>query len=126
MSSLPHTDKIALSGSQAGMRFIAQMKLYNDQNLERLQAFIADSYADALLQDHSAQDRLAECVQMLAQLGRQKVHQVLASGKHQVSVVMLAEKVEGFFYVEVQVEEDYPHKISKFLHAPLEIVHEDE
>jgi beta-phosphoglucomutase-like phosphatase (HAD superfamily) len=126
MSSLPHTDKVALSGSQAGMRFIAQMKLYNDQNLERLQAFINDSYADTLLQERPTQDRVADCVEMLAQLGRQKVHQVLASGKHQVSVVMTTEKVGGFFYIEVQVEEDYPHKISKFLHAPLEVVHTDE
>lgn len=117
-------DQKALSGSQAGMRFIAQMKFYNDGNFERLRVFIQDSYAEALLTEQSAHARLNELRERHALLGRQKVKQVLAAGKHQVAVVLQAENVPHLYYAEVLVEEEYPHKILKFLHAPLEAVSE--
>lgn len=113
-------DQKALSESQAGMRFIAQMKFYNDGNFERLRVFIQDSYSDALLAEQSAHARLNDLRERHAQVGRQKVKQVLAAGKHQVAVVLQAENTPHLYYAEVLVEEDYPHRILKFLHAPLQ------
>ncbi len=124
MIPLDQADKRALSGSQAGMRFIAQMKIYNDGDFARLHQFIIESYSDTLLTEQAADERLQDWQEKLQSLGRHKVKQVLAAGKHQVSIVVSTEKSLDFYYVEVQVEEDYPHKILVFLHAPLEGVEE--
>lgn len=113
-------DQRALSGSQAGMRFIALMKLYNDGHLPRLQQFIQDSFAASLLTEQDAAAHTAEWAARRAAIGRHKVKQVLAAGKHQVAVVVSAEHSEAYYYVEIQVEEDYPHRITKCLHAPLQ------
>jgi hypothetical protein len=119
MSSPILEDKRALSGSQAGMRFIAQMKIYNDGDFDRLAQFISESYGDALLAQQPTETRLQEWRDKFTTLGRHKVKQVLAAGKHQVSIIVTTEHTPDFYYVEVQVEEDYPHKILTFLHAPL-------
>ena len=42
-------DIVTLRKSQAGMRFIAQMHIYNMDNLERLRTFIAESYHEDML-----------------------------------------------------------------------------
>jgi hypothetical protein len=113
-------DKRALSSSQAGMRFIALMKLYNDGHLTRLQQFIQDSFAAPLLDEQNADARAAEWSARRAALGRHKVKQALAVGKHQAAVVVSAEHTDALYYVEIEVEEDYPHRIVKCLHAPLQ------
>jgi hypothetical protein len=122
--SLPNADKLALSGSQAGMRFIAQMKFYNDANFERLRVFIEDSYMPELLAEHNTTVRLTMLQEQLKTMGRLRVKQVLAAGKHQVGVAVSAELTDELFFIEVQVEEDYPHRIMKFLHAPLRLIEE--
>lgn len=113
-------DKRALSGSQAGMRFIALMKLYNDGHLPRLQQFLQESMAEALLTAQPADAQAAEWAARRAAIGRHKVKQVLAVGKHQAAIVVSAEHTDDLYYVEIQVEEDYPHRITKCLHAPLQ------
>jgi hypothetical protein len=113
-------DKRALSGSQAGMRFIALMKLYNDGHPPRLQQFIQDSFAPALLDEQDAEARAMAWLARRAALGRHKVKQALAVGKHQAAVVVSAEHTDDLYYVEIEVEEDYPHRITKCLHAPLQ------
>lgn len=117
-------DKIALTGSQAGMRFIAQMKLYNDGDNQRLLTFLSESYSETLLAEQDVHARLAALAAQRASIGRQKVKQVLATGKHQVSIVTTAEHAAQLYYVEVQVQDEYPHKITRFLHAPMEIITE--
>jgi hypothetical protein len=108
-------DKLALRRSQAGMRFIAQMTIYNSENTERLRQFIADSYHDTLLQEADTETRLHDLQQTLQQVGKLRVKQVMATNEHQAIVVMQAQQAEGLFYCEVQVETDYPHKITRYL-----------
>lgn len=108
-------DKLALRKSHAGMRFIAQMHIYNMLEWERLETFIAESYHADMLQQASVSERLGALNMLYEKVGRLKVKQVVGTNEHHAIVVMEAESSEGFFYVEMKVEEDYPHKVTFFL-----------
>lgn len=112
-------DKLALRASQAGMRFIAQTHIYNQANWQRLHTFISDSYKAELLEQEDTDARLAIFQNLYEQVGRQKVKQVLATHEHHVIVVTETEREGAFYYVEVQVEDDYPHQITAFMQQPL-------
>lgn len=115
-------DKIALRKSQAGMRFIAQMTIYNTSNWERLDQFIKDSYHADILEEQSAESRLQVFKTTFEKIGRMRVKQVIATNEHHSVIAMETEKGGAFFYIEVRVEEDYPHKITFYLHQPLQPV----
>ncbi|MAU10490.1 MAG: hypothetical protein CL607_11755 [Anaerolineaceae bacterium] len=115
-------DVITLRKSQAGMRFIAQMHIYNMANSARLRTFITDSYQENLLAQTSADDRLDALLAQAADIGKVKVKQVLAANEYHVAVIMEAEKQPGYFYTEVKVEEDYPHKIIHYMFQPMQPV----
>lgn len=124
MTAPTDADKRALTTSQAGMRLIAMMKIYNDGNLPRLRAYIADNYEAATLLEIDADERTRAWGETYAALGRQKVKQVLAAGKHQVAIVLTAEHSPDYYYAEIEVGEEYPHRIVRFLHAPMAGVEE--
>ncbi len=66
-------DKLALTTNPAGMRLIAQMTLYNAGKWERLDRYIADSYAEPLLVAVSVSERLRAFTADYQVLGRLKV-----------------------------------------------------
>ena len=107
-------DKLALRISQAGMRFIAQMTIYNSGDFDRLRQYIEESYHPDLLAQESVEDRLAIFHEQHATIGKVRVTQVVATGKHHVVVVMEAEREEGYLVNEMAVEDDYPHRIVAF------------
>lgn len=113
-------DKSALVLSNAGMRLIALQTLYNRGDLDRLHTYIGDYYSDEALATQSAADRLAALQTLLAQAGKMRVYQVLATDKHRVVVLMQAQNADSLFMHELAVEDDYPHRITQFNHAPLE------
>ncbi len=115
-----HPDKLALQTSQAGMRLMAQLHLYNQHDQERLAQFVAESYHDTLIAQKNVDQRLTELHQQYEALGRLKIKQVLATSKHHVIVALNAEHDERYFYYELKVEDDYPHKIIFLLFAPLQ------
>lgn len=115
-----HPDKLALQTSQAGMRLMAQLHLYNQHDQERLAQFLAESYHDSLIAQQDVDSRLAELDRQYETLGRLKIKQVLATSKHHVIVALAAEHDEGYFYSELKVEDDYPHKVTFVMFAPLE------
>lgn len=112
-------DKVALRASQAGMRFIAQMTIYNSGNWERLQQFIADSYHAGQLAQQPVESRLQMFKTTFERVGRMKVKQVIATNEHHAIVALEVEKASDLFYLEIKVEEDYPHHIIAYMHAPL-------
>ena len=107
-------DKLALRISQAGMRFIAQMTIYNGGDFERLRVYIAENYHPELLAQRSVDERVAELREQYDWLGKVRVQQVIATGKNQVIVLLATQKVEGYFLNEMQVEEDYPHRVVEY------------
>ncbi len=113
-------DKTTLARSNAGMRLIAQTTFLNQKNTERLEAFIQQSYTDDALAEESAQARFAALQALAVQAGRLRLHQALALDKHRVIVVMRGEHADQFYYLEMTVEEDYPHKITAYQHQLME------
>jgi hypothetical protein len=107
-------DRLALRISQAGMRFIAQMTIFNSGNFERLRTFIAESYHPDLLEQKPATARLGDFRNDFAMMGKVRVRQVVGTGKHHVIVLLEAEHDEGFFLSELKVEGDYPHRIVEY------------
>lgn len=116
----PSPDQLALQQSQAGMRFIAQTTLYNRANFARLKQYIADSYHADQLEQQSVADRLANMQAMYDDIGRVRVKQLLAVNENHVILALSAEKTDNLFYTEVKVEDDYPHKITLYMHRTLQ------
>ena len=115
-------DKLALRKSQAGMRFIAQMTIYNSGDEERLKRFLRESYHEEALMASSPAQRLEHLRSMQAEIGRVRVKQVGAANEYHVVVILEAEKTPGtFYYLEMQVEEDYPHRITRYMQVPLQL-----
>lgn len=110
----PMDDRTQLARSNAGMRLVAQMTFFNKAEFDRLHGFISESYTEQALTDQPAADRLAVLQALSQTAGKLRVYQVLAIDKHKAVVLMQAQADESFQYVELAVEEDYPHKISQF------------
>src|SRR5687768_6807749 len=89
-------DKLVLRKSQAGMRFIAQMHIYNGGDWGRLDAFIRDSYHNDMLEAQNAVERIQILMNVYDKLGRVKVKQVVGTSEHQALVVIETEKTDSF------------------------------
>jgi hypothetical protein len=100
-----------LARSRAGMRLIAQMRLYNDAAFERLGQYIADYYAETVLGESSAAERLAALHYIYHTSGRLKVAQVVGAGEYQVIVALLAEQNADVYLANLAVDEEHPHKV---------------
>ena len=114
------SDRTALQQSQAGMRFIAQMTIYNSGDFRRLRTFIREGYHESALESESLAERLAVFRQMYAAIGRLRIRQVIATDKHHIVVMLEAEKSDVLFLNDLQVHPDYPHQILAYSHVPLE------
>jgi hypothetical protein len=114
-------DHRLLSQSQAGMRLIAQATIYNKADFDRLTAYIRENYAPAALEDGSADERLRFFRDTHTALGRLKVLHVVSAEKHHVVVVMEAERGDDYFVNDLEVEEDYPHRITYFDHYRVDV-----
>ena len=108
-------DKLTLRASQAGMRFIAQMTIYNSGDFEPLRTYVAESYHPQLLVEHSAEEWLGEFREWQQDAGKVKVQQVVGASKHQVVVLLASERADDFWLCDLTVEEDYPHRITQYL-----------
>lgn len=101
-----------LKQSNAGMRLIALLTLYNQGAFDRLRAYIADNYAPAALVEADAGTQAADWRERRTALGKLRVEQVAAIGKHQAVVVVQAQQDSSFHALQVAVEEDFPHRIT--------------
>ncbi len=107
-------DKLALRVSQAGMRFIAQMTIYNSGDFDRLRQFIGESYAPALLGDAGVDAWLDSFRAQREEVGKLRVRQVIGTGKYHVIVLLEAEKGDDLILSEMKVDEEYPHLIVEY------------
>lgn len=96
--------------SNAGMRLIAQLTIFNKGDFTRLRDYITENYDSAALEFASAKARLVEFKALYRMSGKMRIDRVIAADKHQALVVV--EGARGDFYmVQMVVSEDYPHKI---------------
>ncbi|HVU10930.1 MAG TPA: hypothetical protein VHD90_06615 [Phototrophicaceae bacterium] len=107
-------DKLALRASHAGMRLIAQMTIYNSTDFDRLRVYITESYHPDLLAERSVDERLTELHDQYEWLGKVRIQQVIGTDEHRVIVLLAAEKVDGYFFNLMEVEEDYPHRVIEY------------
>ncbi len=105
------TDQQALVMSQAGMRLVAILTLFNKGDFARLRQYLREHFAELALEENSAAARLAELRLLRANAGRQRLRQVVGVEKHRVIALMDAES-GGLFIHELMCEEDYPHKVT--------------
>lgn len=111
-------NKIILAHSQAGLRFIAQMTLYNRGDFERLRAFVAENYDTALLAAESGDERLRRFREAHRTLGRVRVRELISAEKYRIVVLLEAEKDDRLYYTRLKVAEDYPHPVVQHLFRP--------
>ena len=105
---------MALAGSNAGMRLIAQCSLLKRGDETRLRDFLRSGYTEAALQQSPAAQRLADLQAAQARYGSLKPTQVLALEKHRALVMMRAQCGDAYLLCELTVEADYPHRITEF------------
>ncbi len=96
--------------SNAGMRLIAQLTIYNKSDFSRLRDYITENYAPEALEFAAAKARLVEFKAIFRVSGKLRVDRVVAIDKHQALVVVEGERGD-FYMVQLTVSEDYPHKI---------------
>ena len=106
--------KQLLTQNAAGMRLIAQMTLYNSGNFQRLKTYIAENYHPALLEEQSGSALLALLKAQWRVSGKVRVRQVIAVDIYQVVVLIESENNEGLSFVDLAVEEEYPHRVTRF------------
>ena len=83
---------MALAGSNAGMRLIAQCSLLKRGDEARLREFLRSGYTEAALQQSPAAQRLADLQAAQARYGSLKPTQVLALEKHRALVLLQAQQ----------------------------------
>jgi len=96
--------------SNAGMRVIAQLTIYNKGDFSRLRDYIDENYAPEALAFTAAKARLVEFKAIYRVSGKLRIDRIVAIDKHQALVVVEGERGD-FYMVQLTVSEDYPHKI---------------
>lgn len=114
------TDQAALGKSHAGLRLIAQLRLFNQADFPRLRKFITEGYHAEALEEQRLSERLAALRLLHAEHGRLRVNQAIAVDPHHV-VVMAQTERGGYVLLDLMVEEEYPHRITAFSSAPLPV-----
>lgn len=105
--------------SHAGIRLIAQLTIFNRGDFARLRTYLEENYAEEAFTDIAARTRLAELKAIYRIDGRMRVEQVVAVGEYQVIVALEAERSQMFYLTHMNVQEDYPHKVTFFAQAKM-------
>ncbi len=96
--------------SNAGMRLIAQLSIFNKGDFNRLRDYITENYDPLALEFASAKARLVEFKAVYKMSGKMRIDRIIAVDKHQSLVVVESEHGD-FYMLQVTVSEDYPHKV---------------
>ena len=96
--------------SNAGMRLIAQLTIFNKGDFNRLRDYINENYDPLALEIASAKARLVEFKAVYRMSGKMRIDRVVAADKHQALVVVEGEYGD-FYMLQLTVSEDYPHKV---------------
>lgn len=107
-------NKQVLTQNAAGMRLIVLMTLYNSANFPRLKTYIADSYHPSLVEEQPVSAHLAVLKAQRRLSGKTRIRQMIAIDKYQVVVLMESEHDRVLTLVDLAVEEEYPHLITRF------------
>jgi hypothetical protein len=107
-------NKKLLAESVAGMRLIAFMTLLNGAQFARLKEYVGSYFHPTLLEEQSVSAWVALLKAQYRLAGKLKVKQVIATDKHQAIVVMLGSIADAVKIVNLVVEDEYPHRVTRF------------
>ena len=107
-------NKQLLTQTPVGMRLIALMTLYNSGNFSRLRSYVAESYHPSLLEGQAVGAIVAVLKAQRRLLGKARVREVVGSDKYEVVVLMESENDDRMSLVDMAIEEEYPHLITRF------------
>ena len=96
--------------SNAGMRLIAHLTIFNKADFTRLRDYISENYAPVALEFAPTNARLVEFKAVYRMSGKLRIDRVIAADKHQALVVVEGERGD-FYMMQLTVSEDYPHKV---------------
>lgn len=106
--------KALLAGTAVGRRLIALLTIWNSGAADRLSTYIAENYTTEALAKYPLAQRLEWHLALREQTGRVRVEQIMASEDHAVILVLKAEQGGVFYYCDMRVTDEYPHKIRVF------------
>jgi len=109
-SPTTNSPQALLVPSNAGMRLIAQLSIFNKGDFNRLRDYISENYDPLALEFASAKARLVEFKAVYKMSGKMRIDRIIAVDKHQALVVVESERGD-FYMMQVTVSEDYPHKV---------------
>lgn len=105
----------------AGRRYVGYIALFNSGDSERMRQFIEDNFAPEALGNNTVDEMLAWYMHLYEQTGGLKVHNVFLSQEHYVIIMVRDNKHDGLYMDKMKVSEDFPHKITEYLHVPAEV-----
>lgn len=107
-----------LMKTAAGRRLIAYLTLFNKGDMGRITDYIRDNYSDKAFETRSAEEWLTWTEAIQEQVGKLRIHQVVAVDDYYIVVIVQAQKDDQFYINEYKVDEEHPHKVLKFNHHP--------
>jgi len=111
-------NKVALTQSKAGRRFMGFMKVFNSGDMNAIADFLSQYITDDALEQSPLEMWHASMKGIYAATAGMRVMQMVGADEYQVVLLMQAHNNGAMFVVTMAVSEDYPHKISEFLHRP--------
>jgi hypothetical protein len=110
-----------LKVTPAGRRYMGFLAIFNTGDAERIREYISEYYSDEALGDNTVEEMLAWHLHLYEQTGGLKIHNVYLSEEHYVIIVVMDRLNEGMHMDKMKVSEDFPHKITEYLHVPAEL-----
>jgi hypothetical protein len=110
---------MAMVTTPVGRRLIGFLAIYNSADSERLQTFIAENYEDKALDSRSVNEWLKDYTEFYSEAGKLRVFQIVAMDEHYMVALMQSQANGGLYLNEVRVSADYPHKLEKHVHRPM-------
>lgn len=107
-----------LMKTAAGRRLIAYLTLFNRGDIPRLASYIRDNYSETAFKTRSADEWEQWTADIQEQVGKLRIHQVVAVDDYYIVVIVQAQKDDKFYINEYKVDEEHPHKVLKFNHQP--------
>jgi hypothetical protein len=111
-------NKLALTQTKAGRRFMGFMKAFNSGDPAIIGGYIAEYAAGESLKSHNVDDWRDELTRIYSATGGMKLAQVIASDEYRVIVLMQGKAGGGLYLTEMTVLEDYPHKVAEYKQQP--------
>jgi hypothetical protein len=113
---LMRENSATLKLTPAGRRYMGFLAIFNSGDMDRLRAFIVDSFTEQALQGATLDAVIAWHQQLYNATDGMRIHKVFLSEEHFVIVITEARRNGKLYMDKMKVSPDFPHKVIEFLH----------